>query len=56
MDLARDLALAQLRDRTGPFATDPAAWRLPPEGPPPVLPATALSTPVAVDWGGPAAG
>ncbi|MFE4974254.1 DUF402 domain-containing protein [Kitasatospora sp. NPDC056651] len=45
VDRARDLALAQLRDRSGPFAPEPDAWRLPPEGPLPVLPATALSTP-----------
>ncbi|WP_316527477.1 DUF402 domain-containing protein [Kitasatospora brasiliensis] len=46
LDGARDLALAQLRDRTGPFAPDPETWTLPPEGPLPTLPATALSTPV----------
>ncbi|MGW3185062.1 DUF402 domain-containing protein [Kitasatospora sp. NPDC001119] len=45
LDRARELALAQLRDRTGPFAPDPDAWTLPPEGPLPTLPATALSTP-----------
>ncbi|MFG2909054.1 DUF402 domain-containing protein [Kitasatospora sp. NPDC048286] len=56
MARARDLALAQLQDRTGPFAPDPAAWTLPPERPLPVLPVTALSTPVAVDRFGPAAG
>ncbi|MBO1414931.1 DUF402 domain-containing protein [Streptomyces sp. FH025] len=48
VDLARDRALAQLRDRTGPFAPDPAAWTLPPPGPLPALPATALSTPAAL--------
>ncbi|MFJ9841402.1 DUF402 domain-containing protein [Kitasatospora sp. NPDC101155] len=47
VDRARDRALAQLRDRTGPFAPDPDAWTLPPAGPLPVLPDTALSTPAA---------
>ncbi|MBD0670269.1 hypothetical protein BU198_05965 [Streptomyces sp. CBMA156] len=47
MDRARELALAQLRERTGPFAPDPDAWTVPPEGPLPTLPATALSTPTA---------
>ncbi|MFD4658173.1 DUF402 domain-containing protein [Kitasatospora sp. NPDC058444] len=45
MGRARDLALAQLLDCTGPFAPDPAAWELPPTGPLPALPATTLSTP-----------
>ncbi|MFJ8623851.1 DUF402 domain-containing protein [Kitasatospora sp. NPDC093550] len=45
VDAARDLALVQLRDRTGPFAPDPDAWTLPPAGPLPVLPPTALSAP-----------
>lgn len=53
VERARGLVLAQLHDRTGPFAPDPAAWTLPPEGPLPTLPATALSTPVEGDRGAP---
>ncbi|MFD5432275.1 DUF402 domain-containing protein [Kitasatospora sp. NPDC127067] len=49
MDRARDLALVQLLDRAGPFAPDPAVWELPPAGPLPTLPATALSTPVEAE-------
>ncbi|MBD0688737.1 DUF402 domain-containing protein [Streptomyces sp. CBMA123] len=47
VDRARDQALAQLHDRTGPFAPDPEAWTLPAPGPLPVLPDTVLSTPAA---------
>ncbi|MEU3568350.1 DUF402 domain-containing protein [Kitasatospora sp. NPDC036755] len=45
MDRARSLALAQLLDRLGPFAPDPAAWTVPPAGPLPTLPTATLSTP-----------
>ncbi|MEU4118792.1 DUF402 domain-containing protein [Kitasatospora sp. NPDC028055] len=50
VELARERALAQLGDRTGPFAPDPEAWALPPAGELPVLPDTVLST-AAARWG-----
>ncbi|MGW3232803.1 hypothetical protein [Kitasatospora sp. NPDC001095] len=54
--LGDDGATLTLSARPGTETLAPAAWTLPPEAPLPVLPATALSTPVAVDQDGPAAG
>ncbi|MFI8455552.1 DUF402 domain-containing protein [Kitasatospora sp. NPDC085464] len=45
LEHARELALAQALEHSGPFAPDPDTWTLPPPGPLPVLPTAALSTP-----------